>query len=124
LFDRCYASSWAAKSYMLSDYQKRQTSVSLSSPNEGAIGEIGRAVRTGGVVEHPGSPAKRYARLEQTMKAYNEQWPSYLSHGGLSRTLRQARSLNIKHEMIEVRDNMVGNLDNSFVISDDTAEVA
>jgi hypothetical protein len=124
LFDRCYASSYAEKSYTLSEHQKRQTSVSLSSPNEGAVGEIVQAVRTGGVVEHPGSPAKRYARLAQTMDAYNEQWPSYSNRGGLSRTLRQLRSLNIKDEMIEARDNMIRNLDNSFVVSDDTAEVA
>jgi hypothetical protein len=71
-----------------------------------------------------GSPAKRHARLAQTMDAYNEQWPSYSNRGGLSRTLRQLRSLKIKDEMIEARDNMVRNLDNSFVVSDDTAEVA
>jgi hypothetical protein len=124
LFDRCETSSYAAKSYMLSEHQKRQTSVTLSSPNEGAIGDLARAVRTGGIVEHLGSPAKRHARLAQTMDAYNEQWPSYSNRGGLSRTLRQLRSLKIKDEMIEARDNMVRNLDNSFVVSDDTAEVA
>jgi len=125
LFDKASASSW--KKAQL--WKPEQLNIKFDPADSLKLekqerAEAFRIARLGGSVQHPGAPAKRYARLKTDMDSYNASWPSYLNNVGLGRTLRLAGSLNIKHEMIEARNNMVRNLDNSFVVSDDTAEVA
>jgi len=74
-----------------------------------------------------GSPAKRHANLAKTRADYNEQWQSYWNYGGgdfqpayLSRQLRKLGSLNIPHETIELRNNMVANLERDFSHTEQT----
>ena len=59
-------------------------------------------------------PARNYQRLLAGQAAYNEQSESYMNSVGLSRILREQRSLNIPRETIEVRNNMIANLEHDF----------
>jgi len=59
-------------------------------------------------------PRRNYQRLLADQLAHNENWPSYLNNRSLSRTLREARSLNIPRETIEARNNMIANLQRDF----------
>ena len=74
----------------------------------------------GGQVVYLGSPAKRHANLAKTQADYNERWGSYANNNRLSRRLRELRSLNIPRETIELRNNMVANLERDFDRRDET----
>ena len=74
----------------------------------------------GGQVVYLGSPAKRHANLAKTQADYNERWGSYANNNRLSRRLRELRSLNIPRETIELRNNMVANLERDFGRRDET----
>ena len=117
LFDECRASSAKVASWGRHRVQDLEGAVLLQK----AIDRAQKA--SGGQVIYLGSPAKRHANLTQTRTAYNEQWGSYLSSAKLSRRLREQRSLNIPRETIEVRNNMIANLEHDFSPRDE-AEVA
>jgi hypothetical protein len=75
---------------------------------------------TGGAIVHLEGSAKRHTRLVSTRSTYNEQWASYQNSAGLSKTLRQQRSLNIPRETIEARNNMIAILEQKFSLRDET----
>jgi hypothetical protein len=127
LFDKCEASSWEANRL----WKPGQHSIQLEPPDALKLEkkerrEVWRVARLGGQVEILGPPAKRHANLAKTQADYNEQWRSYWNYGRsggvarLSRQLRELHSLNIPHETIELRNNMVANLERDFARYDET----
>jgi len=136
LFDRCQALSWQK----LLAWKPGQRSIQLESPDTVKFAELVRVAKSGGQVEILGPPAKRHAQLAATRQSYNDQWPSYWNLGtarrksdwdfgirspkngiaGMSETLRELGSPNIPHETIELRNNMVANLERDFGRRDET----
>lgn len=60
--------------------------------------------------------AVRRASLERTRSDYNDRWQSFQTYGrmGLSKDIRLRGSLNIPRETIELRNNMIANLEHDF----------
>jgi hypothetical protein len=130
LFDKCERLSWQAGTL----WKPGQVSIQLGNAEKLASPEQPwREAKLGGQVIHLGPPAKRHAQLASTRAAYNEQWPSYWNIGrtkragwdfgirepktgiaGASEILREQGSLNIPHQTIEARNNMVANLKHDF----------
>jgi hypothetical protein len=135
LFDKCQSLSWQK----LLVWKAGQVSISLDSPDTVKLAELIRVSKSGGTVEILGPPTKRHANLASTRDAYNEQWPSYWNVGrtkrggwdfgirepktgiaGIGEILREQGSLNIPQETIELRNNMVANLERDFARTDET----
>jgi hypothetical protein len=122
LFDKCEVSSWESARL----WKPGQYSIQLEPPDALKLEkkerrETWRVARLGGQVKILESPARRHANLANTQAAYNEQWRSYWnSRLRLSRQLRELRSLNIPPETIELRNNMVANLERDFGRRDET----
>jgi hypothetical protein len=135
LFDKCQSLSWQK----LLVWKPGQVSISLENPDTVKLAELIRVSKSGGTVEILGPPAKRYANLASTRDAYNEQSPSYWNIGrtkrggwdfgirepktgiaGIGEILREQGSLNIRHETIEHRNNMLDNLARDFGRVDQT----
>ena len=140
LFDKCEASSWEAarlwKPGQTSFQLEPQGAVKLANKEKREIwrGAARHAPLGDAGVQYLYPPAKRHTNLANTQAAYNEQWPSYWNLGatrresnwdfgirspkngiaGVGETLRELGSLNIPHETIELRNNMVANLERDF----------
>jgi hypothetical protein len=136
LFDRAESLSWQQARW----WKPGQKSFQLEPADELKLAkkeraEMFRVARLGGSVQILGSPAKRHANLASTRDAYNEQWPSYWNFGtartqksewdfgilnpkngiaGIGEILQVQGSLNVPHETIELRNNMVANLERDF----------
>ena len=128
LFDKCQALSWKANQL----FKPGQYSIEFEPQDELKLAkkeraDLFRVAKSAGQVVILGSPAKRHANLAKTRADYNEQWQSYWNYGGgdfqpayLSRQLRKLGSLNIPHETIELRNNMVANLERDFSHTEQT----
>jgi hypothetical protein len=127
----CYSSEKGPRTLFDKRAASRPPRINLDPPDAGpdryplvliAKQELQQIRREGGrvLVSIPGlwgepfwlKSHKRQANLAQTRPAYNEKYGSYLNGAGLSKTLREARSLNIR--AIEIRNNMVDNLERDF----------
>jgi hypothetical protein len=69
-------------------------------------------------------PPRDHARLAADQQAYNERWESCWSIGDISGRMRRKCSLNVPREMIELRNNMVANLERDFGHAHDEKKVA
>jgi hypothetical protein len=87
LFDKCEVSSAKVQSWL--EHRVNRDAIAEE------VAADWRQKAAGGKVLILGSPAKRYRSLESGRTAYNEKHGSYLNSRGLSKTLRERRSLNI-----------------------------
>ena len=117
LFDKAWASS--GKKLSLTAQSQARTPLDPADADLIAKREVQQIRREGGRVIYLGDPAERHANLARTRADYNGKWGSYWSDARVGRTLRALGSLNIPRERIEVRNNMIANLERDFGLRDE-----